>query len=354
MFNLLMMISCQQPTASLFQAYVLDEGVYAIENREIPPLQDPVHMIGDYGQMYAGGVFKLDYETSKLTYKEGRQIQMQYVVQNDVFLPLDRDGLILLSFYGHLYDTVQILDQTLLDTTKLFPLDMAVTPHISDLSLAFLPLENAAYVPGNHAFILLSDMSEREIPLAANIGIVAHEFGHSLFHYLTTDGVKTEQLYSPTSIAFPSVSSLDEGFADMVAALVTLDPNFISASLDLPERDLSGEQTAADLEVRPETYTPSGGLGLDYDPYALGSVFASVAWDIYLETQDQLGTLDLIFETVRSFAALEKPTDEVELKKIGYRWLDELVANSTEEGKQIACRSISVRFDTVYEVEECL
>ena len=74
-------------------------------------------------------------------------------------------------------------------------------------------MENAAYVPGTHAFILLSDMTEKEVPLAANAGVVTHEFGHSVFHYLTTGGVKTDPLYDVSSPGRSGVASLDEGFA---------------------------------------------------------------------------------------------------------------------------------------------
>lgn len=350
---LFFLMACQQPSASLFQTLVYQSAEYSIENREIPPLTDPAHMIGEYGSMYAGGVFKMDLETTELVYKPGRRIRMQYTVRDDVFLPLDRDGLILLSFYAHLYDTVQVLEGSTLDPSELFPIDMAVTPHISDLSLAFMPMENAAYMPTTHAFILLSDLQEKEVPLAANAGIVAHEFGHSVFHYLTTGGVHTDPLYALGSDATSSMSSLDEGFADMLAALVTLDPRFIEASLDMPERDLSGEQLAMEVDPLPEDHVSEGVMDL-YDPYALGSVYAAVAWDIYKGTQDQMGTLDLVFQSVSSFAELPAPEDSIELKKVGYRWLDQMVANASVEEKELACQSIAVRFASVYEVAECL
>jgi hypothetical protein len=349
----LLLFSCQQPTASLFQSLVVEEGEYQIKNRAIPPLKKPEIMAGDYGQMYAGGLFKMDIQSTDITYKPGRTIRMQYTVEEEVFLPLDRDGLILLSFYAHLYDVVKLLDQSSLDTSVFFPISMAVTPHLPDPSLAFFPLENAAYMPSTHAFILLSDMVEKEVPLVANAGIVAHEFGHSVFHYLTAGDVHAERLYEATSPAASSISSLDEGFADMLAALVTLDPNFIEDSLELPERNLSGEQTALGVEVLPENNTEEGLLA-SYDPYALGSVFAAVTWDIYEGTQDQMGTLELVFESVRSFAQMEKPTDEVALKSVGYQWLDQLVLNAEGEERFLACESIAYRFESVHTVAECL
>ena len=168
----LYLAACQGPTVSIFQRYLIEDQQYRIGESEIPPLTDPVRMIGDYGQIYAGGVFANNFATNELSYEKGRRIRMQYTIQESVFTPLDRDGLILLSFYGHLYDMLKVVEETELETEKLYPLDIAITPMLADPSLAFLPMENAAYVPSVHAFILLSDLSEREVPLAANAGVV--------------------------------------------------------------------------------------------------------------------------------------------------------------------------------------
>ena len=138
----------------------------------------------------------------------------------------------------------------------------------------------------------------------------------------------------------------------MMASLVTLDPGFIEASLDLPERDISGDQTVDGLEALPEDFV-EGSIVDIYDPYPMGSVFASVVWDIYEGTDDQLGTLNLIFDSTRDFGEMEPPEDSAELKRVAYLWLDHLVSNASEEEKAFACPSIETRFGSVHEVEAC-
>ena len=332
--------------ADRFVAFqVQDDGSYRVQARRIESLEDPLRMTGELGEMRAGGVLSLSLSEGDLEYRGGRGIEVLAVVQDGVAEPIDLDGLILYSFYGHLQDARDALLQVGVDVDPLFPVSMAVTPAVPDIGLALLPVENAAYAPTANTFVLLSDLTDKQVPLAANAGVVAHETGHGVFHLLTTGDPYAPKLFGAEHPGANGVSSLDEGFADMLGGLITGDPRFIVPSLNLPSRDLESAITAEEVGSRPELETQG------YDPYALGSVFAATAWDIRLATNDIDGTLLLVCDAVVAWAEAEADADDAE---VAYRYLDQLVALGDPAQKQAACAAVEQRFAGVHSVQECL
>ncbi len=43
---------------------------------------------------------------------------------------------------------------------------------------------NAAYLPGQSQFLLFQRSAIEQIPLAANLQVISHEFGHAVFDYV--------------------------------------------------------------------------------------------------------------------------------------------------------------------------
>ena len=340
MLTLLLACSAQPDRYRVFQ--MEPDGSYRLQNRAIEGLDDAGSLSGDYGVGWTGGALTIDWESGNWGYEEGRPLDILYANDDGVAKALDRDGLVLFSFYAHLEDAVAALDEAGTDASPLFPVDIAITPALSDPSLAFLPAENAAYAPSANTFILLDDLVDKDVPLAANRGVVTHEFGHGTFHLLTTGG----DVYGPglstddDIVKSNHTRSLDEGFADMLACLVTDLPDSFEASLSVPERDVTGDHTAAAVAVLPEA---SEGLG--YNPYPLGTVFASLVWDVRVETDDRLGTLDWVLATTEEWG--------VSGDKLSYAWLDIGHQLGTPAQQAALCASAAWRFEGVYTVEAC-
>ncbi len=70
---------------------------------------------------------------------------------------------------------------------------------------------NAAYVPGQHQFLLFQRSGIENVPLAANEVVLAHEFGHAVFDYsfYRNDGEQKSRFASEYAMR-----GLNEGFAD--------------------------------------------------------------------------------------------------------------------------------------------
>lgn len=348
---LLLLSACAPPPAGSYLAFQLDseDSGYVVAPRELGSLEDLQAVSGALGAVRQGGLVTMESDGDTF-YDGGRAMRVGYDVTGDLAVPLDEHGLVLWSFYGHLEDLSAELPALGLDPGIFFPIDAAWTPVLPDAMLEMLPMENAAYATAGHFFILLQDLISKDIPLAANAGIVRHEFGHALFHWLTTGDTIATSPFDAVSQTEGSLfySSLHEGYADSFAALTLDDPDFFAGSLNMPDRDLSGEHTVADVQL-PSVFlaTADEELLAIWDPYPLGTLFAASAWEVRLATDDPDGTLDSLTIAVLRW------TDGGDL---GDAWglLDTWVEVTPPGTAQDAlCDAIAWRFAGAHTVQAC-
>jgi hypothetical protein len=305
-----------------------DDGSYAPEDREVPDLHDPVRLRGELATGWRGGRIGSD------EYARGRELRIDFAEDGDALVPLDVDGLVLWSFYAHLSEA----DADLTDrgfTLDMFPVDVAFAP-VSFLD--FSAVENAAWVTGQDVFVVFPE-AVSSVPLPANAGVVRHELAHAWFEQLTTDedgNVGWLEAGSTSGAGLLRLRSLNEGFADMVATLSLDDPRFIDASLPMASRDVTTDVTS---EGRYPPEAPGAVESLSYDPYELGTVYASVAWDVR-EATDPDTALQLVVGALQDWAAVGEWGDTD-------AWLVHLADRAEGDAKTAACESIALRFPHV-------
>jgi hypothetical protein len=339
------LLACSHPEPGSWLAWVHTEAGSEVAPRALPGLTDTYNTRGAYAVLRAGGSLSIDLR-GNWSYRPGRAVQVDYEVVDGVAWPIDEQGLLSWSFYGHLADTAIALDELGLGIGTAIPIDAAWVPTLPSLDIELVPAENAAYATGQNVFVLLPDLIDADVPLVANAGVVAHETGHCLFHLLTTGDVVADPLFDdPTSEAWLYQASLHEGFADIVATMITNDPHFIEESINMGERRVDGDTTADDV-VLPEQHLidSEGQLLAIYDPYALGTVFASLAWDLRLLVDDGAAVLQIAGDAAESWAAgAESGWDEED------RWsfADALVAGTPEDVRVEACSAAALRLPGV-------
>lgn len=313
-----------------------DDGTYAASPQLVPELEDRERLDGLLGQGWRGGQLLMD------GYQTGAPLHIDWTVQDDTAIPLDEDGLILWSFYHHLAGARRDLMIREYDTEPLFPVDIAWNPvSVLDFSAA----ENAAYASSLQTFVLFPELIAKDVPLAANAGVVRHEFGHLWFHHITTGDMYAEP---PWMQAGDAVRALNEGFADSVASLLLDDPRFIEASLNMPERDVSGDWVSDGLY-------PTGDETLleSYDPYPLGTVFAALAWDVR-EASDPDTALVCVVSALQSWSAENTAAGEgwSDVDRYAFLLVQSAIFQGEETG-QAACSSLRGRFPQVEPPERC-
>jgi hypothetical protein len=342
---LLLLLGCTSRAPDAVLAYLRGADGYTIAPRPLPALVDPGTMSGTLGDVRHGG--RLVGSDGEERYTGGRGLTVRYGLDEGVAVPADQDGLLLFSFYAHLSDARDALAAQGVDLSPMFPVAIAWNPAVSPL-LEVSPADNAAYAIGANLFLLLADGDDRDVPLLANAGVVSHELGHALFHLrMAGDPLAQAIVTDPASRAGMWQASLHEGFADALAALLLDDPRFLDASVTMPARDLDGTAILTEA-LLPDPDTLADSLLPIYDPYALGTVFASLVWDLRVATDDPEGTLALLLAAVDAWA----PAEDADFD--GERFLDALHTAAIDVGQQeIVCDAIAVRMDGLLGVEGC-
>ncbi len=322
--------------------YVREADGYVVTAREVATLDDPRRVSGALGTVRHGGRLAGD----PARYAGGGALDVRYVVRDGAAVPLDQEGLLLWSFYAHLSDARDALTARGVDVDPIFPVDIAWNAAVSPL-FELAPADNAAYAIGSNLFLLLPDGDDRAVPLVANEGVVVHELGHALFHLLTNGDPLADPL-APDASTEPGMwqASLHEGFADSLATLLLDEPGFMDVSVDMPSRRVDGDAALTSALL------PSAGgdvtAALTYDPYPLGSVFASASWDVRAALDDPERALDLLLRALGTWA----PTEPEDLD--GEAFLDAWVAAAADDDERAAvCDAVAARFGGILSAEGC-
>lgn len=345
MLPIALLYACTSEAPDAVLAYVRGDDGYAIEARTLPELSDAGTMSGSLGDMRHGG--RIVGGAGNEHYSGGRGLVVGYVLRDGVAVPLDQDGLLVYSFYGHLADAVRALGAHGIDTAPIFPIVLAWNPAVSPL-LELAPADNAAYAIGANLFLLLPDGDDRDVPLLANAGVVTHELGHALLHLLMVGDPLQEPIVTDVvSEAGMWQAALHEGFADSLAVLLLDDARFLDPSIPMPAREVDAGAVLT-TGLLPDVEALADSLLPIYDPYPLGTVFASILWDVRVATDDPAATLDLLVRGVEAWAP------EVAADIEGGIFLSGL-ASAALSGPQhdALCAAIADRIEGLLVVEGC-
>jgi hypothetical protein len=326
--------ACQESDPEEYLIIGTQEEEFALVSKPFDELDDARRLKSSIFQAFRGGT------VDSVIYNEGGLLDIRYAVQDGVAIPADEDGLILWSFAWYLAEVRRYMLERGVEMGSMFPVTIAYAPGIgTDLT----DHTNAFFVCGRyqHLYGVLPDFYNDLVPLAANQGVVRHEFGHHLFHYLVADSAPSCLQYEIDG-NWLGFSAAHEGFADVVATLSLENPHFIGPSYPLDERDVRLDTHVADAD----TYTVSLS---DADPYKLGSVIAAFAWDVR-EALGAENTLLAFIEAARRLRGVPENRDpEVVLVAPNELVLlvVEVLAEQHTDALETACTSLSVRFPTL-------
>jgi len=152
---------------------------------------------------------------------------------------------------------------------------------IDEYGTGELITDNAQYLPytsvtGITKNFLFSYPTEEiaGVPLAANTGIISHEYTHLLMNYLFWS--KAANTYTDgTGKTESTLAALDEGLADYFGYLTTKDASFFQCSFPQENRDLSQVKAFTSDVVASLADTSE-----NFDPHLSGAVFASIQYEI--------------------------------------------------------------------------
>ncbi len=265
-------------------------ATFEIANKTLSTLQDIDTLDGSFAKMYFGGVLKAHSVLGSLVssghFESGETPKLRYHVSDNVAVPNDYLTLAMFSAY-YQFDqiasriaTLYGLQPTALASAQkngkyevLFEPSMQIESQTISGSIA--SKRNAAFVPGQGQFVLFERSLAEKVPLATNLQVLAHEFGHAVFDYTFYDNAYSDSiLYAGNFI----ISGINEGFADFTSFLW-------SGSADVLSGSLAGISAVTERNFITSTYTlltaPANCTG---GFYCIGTLFARSLWQASVDS----------------------------------------------------------------------
>jgi hypothetical protein len=265
---------------------------FSLATREFPTMTSLEKMRGPYLRLRYGGVMRLSAVEGSIvkdaSFSGAVQPQLRYKIKNGVVVPSDYQTLAMLSAYyqfetilASLEAKVGLAPSALLAKQKRGYLEVLFEPRIEletdEISATQLVKRNAAFVPGQGQFVLFERSATEKVPLAVNLQVLSHEFGHALFDYSFFDGDEEDVLLDNEA-----VSGLNEGFADFFSFLMVGSTDILGSSLF--GSSLISERNFSSLTFDRSNYkTECHGKF-----YCLGTLFANALY----KTRNSVGAAD--------------------------------------------------------------
>ena len=174
-------------------------------------------------------------EWTKIQYDRGRPFHLAFHLEDGVVVADDDRSLEALSTLDRYEMAARYLMAR--GAPEVPALDVMFRPRIDSVIVGDQRgtfSDNAAYAGIFRSFLVLPPFLLQWIPLHLNLGVSAHEYGHSVVHQI----VDSENAMPEEIIESNDFDSMNEGVSDLFGYAVTGDPNFILASVgNLPGID---------------------------------------------------------------------------------------------------------------------
>lgn len=278
------------------------ETGFRVETKPLKFLDSLTQLDGAYLRLVQGGELTIKQIEGSIIQSDkfdgGGAPKLRYVVKDGVIVPRDYSTLMMLSAYyqyEQVFDNLKTIANISIDdfVAKSGKLRVMFEPNIrieSEGSTALVTLKlNAAYVSGQKQFVLFQRSAVEKVPLAANLQVLGHEFGHALFEqsfYQNTfkrciAGSAADKSARQANRFFDgrleqefAIKGINEGFSDFLSYSLTGSADILRSSIDIgtkaDERNfIKSNFTFRDLgREKPEEQVCSGSF------YCIGTLFA--------------------------------------------------------------------------------
>ena len=302
-------------------------GEWRIGEKTLQTLEDPNALKGIFFEILTGRTLMLDPLKRSLTSREisasTNASPLRYSLKNNVMIARDTNSLLLLSsFYSFEQVFEKIEPATGLQPSTFIQLiggryqvlfEPTVEGQYSGLGARYSLKMNAAFNANADNFIIFRRSNLENIPLAANLKVISHEFGHALFKRAffaqkaenCASNNETEIAKNLSDKFFEgrfsieyAISGFNEGYADFNSYVMTGSAN-----------PLEGSFTFGQLESRSLTGEPFYFSQLSSDQpcagrfYCIGTLFARSLYRASIKYKENSD--DLMAFSRRVYAAIE-------------------------------------------------
>lgn len=269
---------------------------YTLRSVNLSTLDDLATMSGDSFKLVSGGEYAIKSVEGSIIrpdkFTGGEEPGLHFEIVDGVIVPQDYSTLAILSSYYQFELVAENLpsiagitiDSMIGRFGKKFkilfePERVVETDSTDETSSSKL---NAAFVPGQSQFLLFRRSPIERVPLATNLQVIAHEFGHAVWDYQFSEGDGCAIVYEDYSF-----SGMNEGFADFLSYTLTGSTDVLGATLGglIPDSPRNFSKIDFDLD---DLFGGTAEL-MDIDEmdteicaeefYCLGTLFARALFD---------------------------------------------------------------------------
>ncbi|MFW5966514.1 MAG: hypothetical protein ACOCV2_03295 [Persicimonas sp.] len=334
-----------------------DEERYLVQESSIETLEDRREVSGEIAYLRGGG--KLEAGTSepetREEYEDALRVRgdedprARWEVDDGVVVGWDYQSFLMYTLYHHLEKSAIYFESIGVERDVVGRMPVYYAP---EMNLGFIPInvftDNAAYAFTLDAFLVPPQFLSRDLPLAANRGVIVHEYSHAVFNRVVHDDQRVpDYLFEEWEDPYVNrMNALNEGVADIFGALAVQEPNFIEPSFSEEtfdvDRDLTKEREyTEDLE---ETLEQSADA---FNPYKIGSVIASTVWALRDAVDDDEALGSAVIDALEDFAEVEP---EYTLADFFNPFYDHLPSHAQDE----ACDIFEERLTAISEELTCV
>ena len=305
------------PLSAVAVIYDVPSQKFRLQQVTVESLTSLRHLEGISGSVKVGGTVRVSSGAIKapgatvsalraaFVTAPAAQVNLSWNVLNDIVYAEDFASLELLSTYYNLEQARKTLSDWGL---RVLPAKPVVAHAVLTDENGLSPLAaGELYYPPLATFYAPAATPKQQLPAALNLGAVAHALGHEAVEEVVWAGAPVPSPELGTSNdARHLARSLAEGIGDYLGVAVTLDEHWFDHSLQ--------QEAASRALDRIHCSSPDMlyALAADdaqtpYDPYPLGSVFASALWEAGAQRVQNIsrGVLDSLGELGSKAAAAQ-------------------------------------------------
>lgn len=323
-------------------------GEYTLTTRNVKGVESIRQLRSQRFDFRANSATALGLE--KRTYDRGGPFTLNYHLDDGVVVADDDQSAEALTVFSHLNEAAEYFISNGAPESERMNVFYYLRNNDFFLGdIRALQTDNAAFSPLLNSFHVFPQLLSKEIPLHENLGVMGHEYGHSIVrHLLWPDGMSISEIGIR-----PDFRAANEAIADLFGLSLTGQSDFFRASLgpfSILNRDLAEPLTYPQAEF--DSIPATNKNAQKFDPHAHGAFVARAVYESL--PKESNGTVSITTRSLlvqRIVGALQsQPFDERNsLSRFANAYLQQLGADE----RVSACEIFQLRLAPLAPFEVC-
>lgn len=266
---------------------------FAVSEQPITTLDSVTEMRGAVGRVVRSDLDIQSKPEILDEYFSMRPVDVQFAKSGSSYGALDSDSLFALSLYYSIEQSYLAFQKYGVDFNTVVP-NLSETRIVHEAKSTYGSgnskkeiHDNAEFLANRYQangqlnvknfFFSYPNVEVKDVPLGLNVGVMAHEFSHLVFHWqFFENAYRNLNFVNTTKPTENTLAALDEGLADYFGFMTSGDPSFFLCSYPGEDRGLSKSKSFTPSIVQAINSTDVN----SFDSHDGGAVWAAIQYEI--------------------------------------------------------------------------